>query len=83
MIEVNGNETKIDRFDIAEIIAQNFGVNIRDVSIVIENGWTVAYIKTDKAQEVKKTVDNSALDFHWDGRGSYEESRRAFYGDFS
>lgn len=22
-------------------------------------------------------------DFHWDGRGSYEESRRCFYGDFS
>ena len=51
MTEVNGNETKIDRFEIAEIIAKNFGVNIRDVSIVIENGQTVAYIKTDKKGE--------------------------------
>jgi len=50
MREVNGNETKIDTFEIAEIIAQDFGVNIRDVSIVIENGRTVAYIKTDKKE---------------------------------
>jgi hypothetical protein len=32
-------------------------------------------------QEEKSS--NSAWDFHWDGRGDYEESRRCFYGDFS
>ena len=31
----------------------------------------------------KEESDNSAWDFHWDGRGSYEEARRCFYGDFS
>ena len=23
------------------------------------------------------------FEFHWDGRGSYEEARRCFYGEFS
>ena len=27
--------------------------------------------------------DDKAWNFQWDGRGSYEESRRCFYGDFS
>jgi hypothetical protein len=27
--------------------------------------------------------DSDGWDFHLDGRGSYEESRRCFYGDFS
>ncbi len=31
----------------------------------------------------KSKEDNSSWDFHWDGRGDYEESRRCFYGDFS
>ena len=34
-------------------------------------------------QKPKETVDNSAWDFHWDGRGSYEQERASFYGDFS
>ena len=29
-----------------------------------------------------KRTDDS-WDFNWNGRGSYEESRRCFYGDFS
>jgi hypothetical protein len=32
--------------------------------------------------EESKRADDS-WDFKWDGRGSYEESRRCFYGDFS
>lgn len=35
-----------------------------------------------KKEEATKR-DDSGWDFHWDGRGSYEESRRAFYGEFS
>ena len=31
----------------------------------------------------KEKEDNDAWEFHWDGKGSYEESRRCFYGDFS
>lgn len=27
--------------------------------------------------------NSDAWDFHWDGHGDYEESRRCFYGDFS
>lgn len=34
-------------------------------------------------KKVEKEIDNSAWEFHWDGRGSYEEERRCFYGDFS
>lgn len=36
-----------------------------------------------KENEKLKNFDNSRWDFHWDGRGDYEESRRCFYGDFS
>ncbi len=35
-----------------------------------------------KKEEATKR-DNSAWDFHWDGRGDYEQARAAFYGDFS
>ena len=27
--------------------------------------------------------DSNGFEFHWDGKGSYEEARRCFYGDFS
>lgn len=41
----------------------------------------------ERIETLEKQIDNdresSAWDFHWDGRGSYEESRRCFYGDFS
>lgn len=38
----------------------------------------------DEIKRLKESRnDDSAWDFHWDGRGSYEESRRCFYGDFS
>lgn len=33
--------------------------------------------------KTKETADNSAWDFHWDGRGSYEQARASFYGEFS
>ena len=33
-------------------------------------------------EEMKKP-HSSAWDFHWDGKGDYEEARRCFYGDFS
>lgn len=33
--------------------------------------------------KTKETVDNSAWDFHWDGRGNYEQERAGFYGEFS
>lgn len=32
--------------------------------------------------EIKTEKETSAWDFHWDGRGSYEQSRAGFYGDF-
>lgn len=38
-------------------------------------------LKEQLSQE--KSYNSTAWDFHWDGRGSYEESRRCFYGDFS
>ena len=37
--------------------------------------------RTRKKTEEKKTRDE-AWEFHWDGRGSYEEAYRCFYGDF-
>ena len=37
--------------------------------------------EVEEPKEIPK--DNSSWDFHWDGRGSYEESRREFYGEFS
>ena len=51
--------------------------NVKDFS----EGETVTGI----AREIEKSknVDNSKWDFHWDGRGDYEEARRVFYGDFS
>ena len=30
----------------------------------------------------KEDRHDPSWDFHWDGHGSYEESRRCFYGDF-
>ena len=39
----------------------------------------VKKLKTD----IKNRDDDSRWEFHWDGRGSYEEARRCFYGDFS
>ena len=29
-----------------------------------------------------KEEDYSSWEFHWDGRGDYEEARRCFYGAF-
>ena len=36
-------------------------------------------------RELKTERDSysDAWNFHWDGRGNYEEARRCFYGDFS
>ena len=44
-----------------------------------------AKLKEEVNKERNKTqeYDSSGWDFHWDGRGSYEEARRCFYGDFS
>ena len=39
--------------------------------------------KLKEELEKLKKHDTSGWDFHWDGRGDYEESRRCFYGDFS
>lgn len=39
-------------------------------------------IKKLKEEIKNKKDDTSNWDFHWDGRGDYEESRRCFYGDF-
>lgn len=36
-----------------------------------------------KLTEQLNEQHSDGWDFHWDGRGSYEESRRCFYGDFS
>ena len=36
-----------------------------------------------KELETERDSHSDAWDFHWDGRGSYEEARRCFYGDFS
>ena len=33
--------------------------------------------------EIETEKESSAWDFHWDGRGSYEQSRAGFYGEFS
>ena len=33
--------------------------------------------------QYQKDSHDSGWDFHWDGRGSYEEARRCFYGDFT
>lgn len=38
--------------------------------------------KLEKLERHEKH-DSPGWDFHWDGRGDYEESRRCFYGDFS
>lgn len=41
----------------------------------------------ERIEALEKQIDNDKeaekWEFHWDGRGSYEESRRCFYGDFS
>ena len=39
--------------------------------------------KAKKKSQSSNESSSSAWDFHWDGRGNYEESRRCFYGDFS
>jgi len=36
-----------------------------------------------KKKKNRKNENYSAWDFHWNGRGDYEESKRCFYGDFS
>ena len=38
--------------------------------------------KRNTKGRAKKKSDSSAWDFHWNGHGDYEESRRCFYGDF-
>ena len=46
-------------------------------------------IENESLKEIIKCKENetesksSAWDFRWDGRGSYEQSRAAFYGEFS
>lgn len=40
-------------------------------------------LETIEEKETNTTENDSAWEFHWDGRGSYEQSRRAFYGEFS
>ena len=32
--------------------------------------------------ETERDSHSDAWDFHWDGRGDYEEAKRCFYGDF-
>ena len=41
-----------------------------------------AEVKKLKKELNNKNEDYSSWDFHWNGRGDYEEARRCFYGDF-
>lgn len=39
---------------------------------------------TENTTALQNPSSNSdGFEFHWDGRGSYEEARRCFYGEFS
>ena len=38
--------------------------------------------ENEKLKEELEKDDPPGWDFHWDGRGDYEERRRCFYGDF-
>ena len=48
-----------------------------------ENKKLKKELKETKKKSQSSESSSSAWDFHWDGRGDYEESRRCFYGDFS
>ena len=48
-----------------------------------ENKKLKKELRKTKKKSQSSESSSSAWDFHWDGRGDYEESRRCFYGDFS
>lgn len=54
-----------------------------DAAMKNANKTKESLIKQYEKQIADLNRDNSGWDFHWDGRGDYEESRRCFYGDFS
>ena len=48
-----------------------------------ENKKLKKELRKIKKKSQSSESSSSSWDFHWDGRGDYEESRRCFYGDFS
>ena len=68
-------------------LCYSYGINKGDNNKLNKNEYEQE-IKRLKEENKKLTEQlneqrSDGWDFHWDGRGSYEESRRCFYGDFS